>query len=121
VAVLGAISNQNEKLGVARANRFAAMVEARRSDAGAAKEAASCVDEIARPFAGDRDFELQRAIAWRYVGYARRDDPAGCEGMARLVDEIARPFAGNRDFELERAQAWRFVGYAPPDRPAGTG
>jgi hypothetical protein len=118
--VLGAIANHDEEVGVIRANRFAAMAGAYRSDAGAAEEAASRVDDVARPFAGDRGFELQRAQAWRCVGYARLADPAGCEAAARLVDEIARPFAGERDFELERAQAWRYGGYAQAWRYVGS-
>ncbi len=69
------------------------------------------VDEIASHVARDREFELERAFAWRRVGYARKDDPGGCETVARRVDEIARHFMADRDFENERAEAWRYVGW----------
>jgi hypothetical protein len=88
-------------------------------DVGDCEHAATRVDDIARPFAGNREFELERAQAWRHVAYARGGDVVGCEHAATRVDDIARPFAGNREFELERAQAWRHVGYARRDEVVG--
>ncbi len=92
---------------------------ARQNDAAGCEDAARQVDDLARPFAGERDFELQRAEARRYIAYARRNDATGCERAARQVDDLARPFAGERDFEMHRAVAWRWVAYARRDNAAG--
>ena len=65
------------------------------------KHAASRVDEISRPFAGDRELELAAVPrAWSYFADHMDNDILLCEKAARHVDEIARPFAGERDFEL---------------------
>src|SRR5208282_255890 len=74
-----------------------------------AEEAASHVDEIALSFAGNRDFELERARAWAFIASAMRKDAARSETIAKRVDELARPFPSDRDFELERARAWAFI------------
>ena len=77
--------------------------------------AAEKVDEIARPFSGEKRFELLRAKTWPAVIDAKSKaagDVAGCEAAAEKVHEITRPFAGDKEFELERAKAWRFVGIA---------
>jgi hypothetical protein len=77
------------------------------------------VDEVARPFAGDRDFERQRAIAWCWVCWALRMDRQRSEMIARRVDDIVRPFAGDSDFEYLRAATWDFVGKLEHAHPNG--
>ncbi len=99
-------------LAIARGHRFATMAAAMLGDERTVRHDANAVDSTVVPFAGERDFELERVQAWRYVAYAHQNDAAVCESAARHVDELARPFAGDRDFELERVQAWRYVAYA---------
>ena len=92
---------------------------ARRDDIAGCERAARHVDDLAAPFAGDQDFELERTRAWRFVADAHRDDIAGCERAARHVDDLAAPFAGDRDFELQRTRAWLYVAYAHRNDIAG--
>ncbi len=68
------------------------------------------MDELARPFAGDRAFEVERARAWHSIAYAHID-PVAREQAARHVDELARPFAGDRAFEVGRVGGWQSVAY----------
>ncbi len=79
-----------------RAHRLEARAAALLDKKDVVEECAVAVDDLSRPFAGERDFELERAIVWRSVAFARRNDAAGCEAAARQVDDLARPFAGAR-------------------------
>jgi len=64
-------------------------------------EAARAVDAIVLPtFAGQPDFEFERAQAWRQVAYARRGDPDGCEEAERIVASIV--------YQEEKANHSRF-------------
>ena len=67
LSALAALAKPHGALGTARAHRFATVAAVLRNDTPAANEAASRVDDIARPFQGDREFERERAEAWRYV------------------------------------------------------
>ena len=86
-----------------------------RRDQPACEAIARQIDEIARPFAGEVRFELERAKAWRDVAAAYGGDRVSCEAMARRVEGIAAPFAGDARFEWERAKAWRYVAEACRD------
>jgi len=91
-----------------------------------AQLAAQRVDEIAQSFGHDRDVQMNRASAWRYVVRAhsrRRGDaegPSAAEDAALQVDAVAQPWS-DAWFAVERAMAWREVVYAWSDLPGGIG
>ena len=78
-------------------------------DASAAAAAAHKAENLARAFAGEREFEIECARVWEYVTYAERDHAERCHEMAARVDTIANPFAGDSEFGCLRATAWLAV------------
>jgi hypothetical protein len=126
IAISDEYGDQYGLLGKARLNRIQAASVAFGFDIGATsvlelaptvEEIARKVDEIARLFAGNREFELERARTWTCVSSVRRMDRAGCEAAAQRVDEIADCFAGDRDFVYESVRAWVCVVYSLRHHP----
>jgi hypothetical protein len=63
------------------------------------------VDELAAPWPGDRDLQLERARAWRWVSWAFRGNGPAYDRTIILLREIVDRFASDQQFQSELAQA----------------
>jgi hypothetical protein len=66
------------------------------------------VKTIALPFAGDREFALQRAQAWRSLAYSRRDDPEAFAKTIAPLRQMVIASGGDPEFIEELTQALKY-------------